>query len=154
MLELYNPHKSFFNHRIRPGYMSKANETILAANQAFYDAFAAGDYMAMEKIWARNSEITVAHPGSVVLHGREDVLQSWQEILENSGCNQIRCVNPRVYLSGESAYVVCEEVFPEGRLVATNIFVLEESEWRLVHHHAGFRKKTTTAVSNSNKSLH
>ena len=42
-----------------------------------------------------------------------------------------------VHLWGDTALVICEESFREGRLVATNIFVREADDWRLLHHQAG-----------------
>ncbi len=64
-------------------------------------------------------------------------MASWELIFKNSGPHEITCTNERVYLASESAYVVCNEVFPEGQLVATNIFVIEDGLWRMVHHQAG-----------------
>ena len=34
------------------------------------------------------------------------------------------------------AVVICYEVFTEGTMVATNVFVREEGEWRIMHHQA------------------
>ena len=64
-------------------------------------------------------------------------MMSWELIFEDSGPHDIKCINERVYLIGESAYVTCSEVFPDGQLMATNIFVIEEGQWRMVHHQAG-----------------
>jgi hypothetical protein len=33
--------------------------------------------------------------------------------------------------------ILCVEVLPEGELAATNVFVLEQGRWRMLHHHAG-----------------
>ena len=115
----------------------KTLKQILEVNRAFYDAFAAGDFPTIKQTWSRSDQISVIHPGSVALHGYKAVMASWELIFENSGSHDIKCVNERVYLAGESAYLVCNEVFPEGQLVATNIFVIENSLWRMVHHQAG-----------------
>lgn len=94
------------------------------------------------------------HPGSAALHGQETVVMSWELIFENSGPHDIKCINERVYLIGESAYVVCSEVFPDGQLMATNIFVIEEGQWRMVHHQAGPSYNSGLINENlSNKSL-
>ena len=115
----------------------KTLKQILEVNRAFYDAFAVGDFLTVKQIWSRNNQISVIHPGSVALHGYKAVMASWELIFENSGPHDIKCINERVYLAGESAYVVCNEVFPEGQLLATNIFVIENGKWRMVHHQAG-----------------
>ena len=116
---------------------NKTLKQILDVNRAFYDAFAAGDFLTVKQIWSRSDQISVIHPGSVALHGYKAVMASWELIFENSGPHDIKCLNERVYLTGESAYVVCNEVFPEGQLVATNIFINENGFWRMIHHQAG-----------------
>ncbi|MCB9604183.1 MAG: nuclear transport factor 2 family protein [Sandaracinus sp.] len=49
------------------------------------------------------------------------------------------CSQVKVHVLGTAAYVTClegHETQPP-RLVATNVFVLEEGRWRMVHHQAG-----------------
>lgn len=134
--------------------MNKTVTEVLKVNQAFYETFAAGDYAAMEMLWAKVNEVSVIHPGSVILHGREAVMTSWQQILENSGGNRVLCSGPKAYILGASAYVVCDEVFPEGRLIATNIFVLEDGDWRMVHHQAGPVNRTGQRMAKNTNSIH
>jgi ketosteroid isomerase-like protein len=45
----------------------------------------------------------------------------------------------RAQIVGELAIVICYEGNGEqpAHLAATNVFVLEDDEWRIVHHHAG-----------------
>lgn len=122
---------------------------ILAVNKAFYDAFATGDFLSIKRLWSRKNDISVIHPGSAALHGQKAVMMSWEMIFENSGAHAIECVDARVYLTGETAYVVCREVFPEGQLVATNIFVTEDGAWRMVHHQAGSNRAPVHFVPDS-----
>ena len=116
---------------------NKTLKQVLEVNRAFYHAFSAGDFLTVKQTWSRSDQITVIHPGSVALHGYEAVMASWELIFKNSGPHEIKCTNERVYLTAASAYVVCNEVFLEGQLVATNIFVIEDGLWRMVHHQAG-----------------
>jgi len=109
---------------------------ILAANEAFYDAFRREDAAAMDEIWARRAPVACVHPGWDALLGRGRVMASWLAIMEN-GAPPIRCVAPRVQRLGEVAFVICEEHVDGGRLIATNVFVHEDGRWRMVHHHAG-----------------
>ncbi len=111
---------------------------LLAANQAFYEAFARRDLRALETLWATESPVVCVHPGWDVLVGRDAVMASWRELLASDGM-RIECSEPRAYVAGELAYVVClEGVSGEApMLVATNVFAREGGEWRLVHHHAG-----------------
>lgn len=134
--------------------MDKTASNVLKVNQAFYETFAAGDYAEMEKLWSRTSEVSVIHPGSEMLHGHEAVMMSWKQILDNSGGSQILCAEPKVYMLGDSAYVICNEVFPEGQLIATNIFVVEEGVWYMVHHQAGPLNQVRQHVPDNSRSIH
>lgn len=109
---------------------------ILAANEAFYDAFRREDPVAMNEIWARRAPVGCIHPGWDALLGRDQVMASWRAIMAN-GAPPIRCVAPRVQRLGDAALVICEEHVGGGRLIATNAFVHEDGRWRIVHHHAG-----------------
>ena len=108
---------------------------LLAANLAFYEAFAAGDADAMEDLWASGSPVACTHPGYTVVHGRRDVLASWSQVL--SAPPPIRCMQPVAHLLGDAGFVTCVEVVGDIALAATNVFVREDGGWRLVHHHAG-----------------
>ncbi len=115
--------------------MGHDHDAILAANAGFYVAFRNGDATAMDTIWARRAEVACVHPGATPLHGRDAVMESWNEIL--GGPPPIQCVFPRVHQVGDAGFVICGERVPGGTLVATNVFVLEDGAWRMVHHHAG-----------------
>lgn len=110
---------------------------VLAANAAFYRAFAERDSDAMDALWARRDEVACVHPGWQALHGRDDVMASWRSILDSPDAPEIAFSRASVVAAGEMAFVVCVESLQGGRLVATNVFVRESGEWRMVHHHAG-----------------
>ena len=91
----------------------------------------------MEAVWARSTPISCIHPGWNPINGREQVLESWQSILTGPAAPAIRCRNAEATIVGETGIVICFEEI-EGRfLIATNLFVLEDGGWRMVHHHAG-----------------
>ncbi len=110
-----------------------------AANRAFYTAFQERNLQAMEALWAREAPVACMHPGMAVLLGRAAVMNSWRGILRHPSAPTLLCSNVRVHLLGTSAYVTCLEGAADGRpkLIATNVFTLEDGHWRLVHHHAG-----------------
>lgn len=110
---------------------------VLFANDAFYLAFANQDLEAMEGIWAREIPVTCIHPGWDPLSGREEVMESWESILNNPTATHIACKNPTVRVFGEFSCVICHEVLDQGFLVATNLFVQEDGQWRMIHHQAG-----------------
>lgn len=112
---------------------------ILFVNDAFYEAFKAGDLEAMEELWAKEAPVACAHPGWAPLYGREEVMESWQAIFASGGVPaDLRCRAPRVVpLGPDHAMVLCYEQVGQGLLLATNVFGKEAGKWRLLHHHAG-----------------
>ncbi len=115
--------------------MSDESE-VLAANGAFYAAFASGDAEALEAVWARAAPVACCHPGWEPLIGRARVMASFQAILRN-GAPPVRCADASAHVIGDAAYVVCVETVAGARLAATNLFVREAGRFRLVHHQAG-----------------
>lgn len=110
---------------------------VLERNRAFYTAFRRRDMATMETIWAQSAKVACIHPGWQAIRGRGEVLASLRAILSQDVVPRIRCEDVSVHLVGDSAFVICEEVLREGRLVATNIFIRENGDWRLLHHQAG-----------------
>jgi hypothetical protein len=110
---------------------------VLAANEAFYAAFRLRDADAMDRLWSRHTKVACIHPGWDALVGREAVVASFRAILGGDP-PALRCGGATVHVIGEAAFVVCtERIAPDGpRLVATNVFVLEDGTWRLAHHQA------------------
>jgi ketosteroid isomerase-like protein len=112
-------------------------DAVLAANLEFYRAFTMRDVAAMDALWARRASVACLHPGWTALTDREAIMSSWSGILSNPGAPRIACYDERVMLYGDTALVLCEEELEGGTLAATNLFVREDGEWRIVHHHAG-----------------
>jgi ketosteroid isomerase-like protein len=113
-----------------------AEAEVLAANQAFYDAFLRGDLLVIEALWASRAPVACIHPGWSALHGRAEVIESWRAILGGGSGPEVRCTHPRAAVIGDSAYVICGESIEGAELVATNLFVREDGAWKLVHHQA------------------
>ena len=113
-------------------------DAVLAANEAFYRAFTTHDVAAMDALWSRETPVACIHPGWDALVGREAVMESWTAILTAPGSPQIRFEEPRAFVFGPGAVVICREVLAQRvLLIATNVFVQEQGGWRMVHHHAG-----------------
>ena len=117
--------------------MSSVEEDVLAANAAFYSAFAERNAAAMDRLWSDRAPVACIHPGWHALDGREAVMASWRGIFQGPGAPAIICDAPTVHVCGDAAFVLCTEQLPGGLLVATNVFVREDDGWKLVHHHAG-----------------
>lgn len=117
--------------------MSVDEVEVLAKNRAFYASFRERDLLSMDELWARHAEVVCVHPGWQPLFGRAQVMASWKALLEQSELPAVTCEAARVFVTGDSALVVCEEVLSNGRLSATNLFIREGGEWLLLHHQAG-----------------
>ncbi|MEM9488227.1 MAG: nuclear transport factor 2 family protein [Myxococcota bacterium] len=111
-------------------------DEVLAANEAFYRAFAEHDADAMDALWARQHGVACIHPGWAALRSRAEIIDSWRSILDSPDAPPIRCADPTVTVAGAMGFVVCSELLPGGQLVATNIFVREINGWRICHHQA------------------
>lgn len=115
---------------------------VLAANEAFYAAFDAGDAAAMAALWAEKAPVVCVHPGWDPLHGRAAVVAAWHGILDSGRSPRVRAEDARAVVWGDVAAVVCvERIVPrrgvgQGLLAATNVFVREDGAWRVAHHHA------------------
>jgi ketosteroid isomerase-like protein len=109
--------------------------SLLAANAAYYRAFAACDIKGMGDIWGQE-DISCIHPGWPALIGRDAVLASYRDILRNPRQEPILRRNERALIAGAEGRVICLEVVGESALVATNQFRFVDGAWRLVHHQA------------------
>jgi ketosteroid isomerase-like protein len=116
--------------------MSGAEAGVLAANADFYAAFRDRDAGRMDQLWATHHPVTCVHPGRRALTGRVDVMASWRAILHGETRFPIRCGDEIAFVLGDTAFVTCTEQLPGAELVATNIFMLENGAWKMVHHHA------------------
>jgi ketosteroid isomerase-like protein len=112
-------------------------EAVLAANRAFYRAFAERDVDAMDQIWAATGPVVCLHPGQTPLLGRAEIMASWRGILRHPESPKVRCVDEWVMGRPGLAIVVCREILPEGQLMATNSFARHSEGWRMIGHHSG-----------------
>jgi ketosteroid isomerase-like protein len=117
--------------------MLQHDPDVLAVNAAFYRAFADRDVEAMDALWAHDARVACIHPGWRTLHGRDAVMDSWRSILDSPDAPEIAVSGASAYATGDMAFVICIESLEGGRLAATNVFVRESGEWRIVHHQAG-----------------
>ncbi len=109
---------------------------LMFANDSFYYAFTNRDFDAMDEVWAREAAVCCIHPGWAALVDRDEVMSSWQSIMENPESPNIEPYNSQAYIFGDSAFVVCYEKVPGGVLAATNYFIEEAGKVCLVHHQA------------------
>jgi hypothetical protein len=115
---------------------------VLAANDAFYWAFVAGDSLRMDLMWAGHPGDTCIHPGAEALVGPMNVQNSWRRMFASGERLSIRVTDVRVDVYGAIGRVtLVENVSARGehRLVArvacTNLFLRTDDGWRLTLHH-------------------
>src|SRR5688572_15017703 len=109
----------------------------LAANAAFYEAFARRDAAAMDVLWSRVHPVACIHPGWNVLRSREEIMASWEAIIVNPNQPRVVAGGAEAMVFGSTAVVICREFVGGATLLATNVFVNEDGRWRMVHHQSG-----------------
>jgi len=109
---------------------------VLAANEEFYRAFRERDVGALEDLWASRSPVACIHPGWDIMTDREEVLNSWRQILSHQDDVEIECRNATPYILDDVALVLAHELLSGHTLAVTNMFRLEDGEWRMIHHQA------------------
>lgn len=118
-------------------------EEVLEANRRFYDALEHLDLEAMDAVWLHAEWVKCVHPGWELLEGWEAIRESWAGIFGNTQRMRVAISNVSVHLQDGMAWVCCiEQVtstyargFDTAWVQATNIFIQQEGEWLMVHHH-------------------
>lgn len=113
------------------------SQQALFANEAFYLAFTSKDADAMDALWARDAPLVCVHPGWRLLSSRGDIMESWRNILGNPNQPGMDFHDARAHVHDHVALVTCYEELPGGLCIATNGFVEEAGQLRMVLHHAG-----------------
>lgn len=108
---------------------------ILAANAAYYRAFAIGDLEAMGRLWA-DEGVSCIHPGWPALIGRETVIESYREIMRHPDRDQVEHRNDQAVVAGDEGRVLCVEFIDGVALATTNWFRRIGGTWRMIHHQA------------------
>ena len=109
---------------------------VLFCNEQFYNAFATGDFEAIENLWAQDVAVCCIHPGHPPLFYREDILASWGLILKGKSAEGIQCKAPEAIVYGNTAMVICYEYLHQSYLLATNLYIFQQGTWKMIHHHA------------------
>ncbi|MGB5636111.1 MAG: nuclear transport factor 2 family protein [Waterburya sp.] len=118
-------------------------EAVLAANEAFYSAFAERDLKIMTSLWWQGSTSICIHPGSQVILGWSDIRDSWDSIFQNTNSLEIDTEIIKVEVDQALAYVLLREIVLQsnqgrrmkGQSMATNVFQKMAQKWYLVSHH-------------------
>jgi ketosteroid isomerase-like protein len=115
--------------------MTDSIESLLAANDAYYRAFASRDLAAMQALWA-DEGISCVHPGWLALIGQQAVLASFRDIFRNARQETVEYRDTATLVQGDDGRVFCVESVGGALLLATNWFRRIDDHWRMVHHQA------------------
>jgi ketosteroid isomerase-like protein len=117
--------------------------TAQAAEEAFYEALSRADLNAMMALWSQDDNAVCVHPGGQRMVGFDAIRHAWASTFENGGVDA-RPVDVRIHLSAAcEIHHLLEQVIVrnDGRqqviqVAVVNVYVKEESGWKLLVHHA------------------
>lgn len=124
-----------------------AEQEIRAANDRLYEGLNAmftGDLEPLNKLWSHSDNITYMGPFGGQLIGWKAVHADFAKVAAMKLGGKIVCKDLHVFAGMGMGYTICveagENIGEDGQPVkvshrATNIFHLENGEWKLVHHH-------------------
>jgi len=118
-------------------------DKIQLINDMFYRAFESLNVTEMSKVWVKDEASQVIHPGWPVKQGWKEVEDSWRAIFNNTSYMEFTLTDITISDMGSWARVTCVENLrsvaggqeSNGRVMATNLYLLKEEEWLMMHHH-------------------
>lgn len=128
------------------------------AEEAFYQAFTRADLTAMMAVWDDNDAVECVHPRGERLRGLAAVGESWRQIFAAQPRMHIDIAEQSYTQSANLAVHVVTEIIdvddPDvqtARVIATNVFQLTSSGWRLILHHGSPAKAVPRPTAGSGK---
>lgn len=122
-----------------PAEPTAAVSALLAANEAFYEAFEAADLDAMSEVWEHSDRVTCVHPGWPARRGWGPVAASWMALFQGPERLQFILTEVRAEVVGDVGWVTLDENLLSGptggTVAAVNVFVRTDGRWRMVAHH-------------------
>lgn len=141
----------------------KTEQELRAANDSLYAALNAmftGNLEPMNKLWSHSDDITDMGPFGGRLTGWEAVGAEFKKEAGMKFGGRIVCKDLHIYAGTDMGYTVCveqgENMSAEGKPVvvshrATNIFHLENGQWKLVHHQTDYSPQLEKATDDRKK---
>ena len=141
----------------------KTEQSLQTANEQFYAALNAmfsGDLQLMNDIWSHEEDITNMGPFGGRLTGWEAVGAEFKKEGAMKLGGKIVCKDLHLYAGSDLGYTVCveegENMSADGKPVvvshrATNIFRMENGQWKLVHHQTDLSPELEKATSTETK---
>ena len=141
----------------------KTEQELRAANDSLYIALNAmftGNLAPMNNLWSHSNNITDMGPFGGRLTGWEAVGAEFKKEAGMKFGGRIVCKDLHIYTGTDMGYTVCieegENMSAEGKPVlvshrATNIFHLENGQWKLVHHQTDYSPQLEKATEDRKK---
>jgi ketosteroid isomerase-like protein len=142
---------------------AKLEHELRAANDSFYAALNAmftGNLEPMNAIWSHSDYVTDMGPFGGRLTGWKSVGEEFKKEAGMKLGGKVVCKDVHVYAGTDMGYTVCveegENMSADGKPVkvshrATNVFHLEDGQWKLVHHQTDLSPQLENAVDDSKK---
>jgi len=119
-------------------------EHVLSKNESFYNAFNKQNLEEMMDVWFEDASAMCIHPGWPVLRGYQPIVDSWKDIFDHNDHMEIRLSNVFVTVSGNLAWVSCQENLfsmnmsgvQTSKVHASNLFRQVNGHWKMQLHHA------------------
>ncbi|HEX4859326.1 MAG TPA: nuclear transport factor 2 family protein, partial [Usitatibacteraceae bacterium] len=119
---------------------------------AFYDAMERADLQQMMSVWSDDGNAICIHPQGPRLAGLSAIRESFAEIFSHGPNPGLKVSELRRHASQTLAIHCVYEMFesrnPQAAVppvLATNVYLLTPSGWRMLVHHASLSPKGTTA---------
>lgn len=126
--------------------IEETGDTVRKASDRFYEALEQllnGDAEPMAAVWSHRDDVTTMHPIGGREVGWDVVSEPWKMVASLSEDGSVTRRDQLVRANGELAYELTTEAASvklsgrplEVELRATNVYRLEDDEWKIVHHH-------------------
>lgn len=100
----------------------------------------------MDELWSRERPLVCVHPGWALLTSRKEIMDSWRRILGNPDQPGMDFYDAQPQQHGSVTLVTCYEELPGGICLATNGFIEEDEQLRMVLHHSGMCARPPATV--------
>jgi ketosteroid isomerase-like protein len=141
----------------------KTEQALRAANDQFYAALNAmfiGDLQPLQDIWSHAGDVTIMDPFGGRLTGWEAVDGEFTKVAAMKLGGKIVFKDLHLYAGSDLGYTIGvedgENMGADGKPVminhrATNIFRMENGQWKLVHHHTDLSPQLEKATATEAK---
>lgn len=114
----------------------------------------------MMATWSEDDEIICIHPGGQRLLGIDAIRESWRQLFRDGPRMRVELLDPRIQTRHMvSVHNLYERIRLQGQLrshliLATNVYQLTPSGWRMVVHHASPLPQQADALEAAAGTIH